>query len=145
MFDRVKKLFAKDEKKTSPFANRCILTIEDDATQRTMIQKTLERRGYTVLIAEDGQMGLEMAQNQKPDLILLDVIMPGMRGNEVCKRLKADTRTKNIPVLFLTSLDTPKDIIEQYDLGAEIHLTKPINAKELISQVEITFKEQQAA
>jgi CheY-like chemotaxis protein len=65
--------------------------------------------------------------------------MPGMQGGDVCKRLKSDVRTKDIPVLFLTSTNTSKDIIEHYDLGAEVHLTKPINPKELISQIEITF------
>ena len=119
--------------------SRKILTIEDDPGQRMMIQKTLEKKGYTVLLADSGEKGLEAAFLQKPDLILLDVIMPGMHGEEVCKKLKNDTRTKNIPVLFLTSVNEPRDVIEHYDLGAEVHLTKPINPKELIAQIEITF------
>jgi len=142
---RIKSTFFKEPTPHSALPSRCILTIEDDATQRTMIQKTLERRGYTVLIAEDGERGLELALLQRPDLILLDVIMPRMRGEEVCRRLKADSRTKDIPVLFLTSLDTPKDVIEHYDLGAEIHLSKPINPKELISQIEITLQERESS
>ena len=139
---KIKQKFSNKELSVSLAVNRRILTIEDDLIQRTMIQRTLEKRGYTVLAAEDGLKGLEIAFSEIPDLILLDVIMPGLRGNEVCRRLKNDSRTKNIPVLFLTSLDTPKEIIEQYDLGAEVHLTKPINPKELISQIEITFEEQ---
>ena len=119
--------------------SRRILTIEDDPTQRMMIQKTLEKKGYTVLMADSGEKGLEVAFLQKPDLIILDVVMPGIHGEEVCKRLKSDARTKNIPILFLTSMDEPKDIIDHYDLGAEVHLTKPINPKELINQIEITF------
>ncbi|HOW36572.1 MAG TPA: response regulator [Candidatus Omnitrophota bacterium] len=122
-------------------AGKKVLTVEDDVTQRTMIQKTLEKCGYEVLSAEDGVQGLEVAQNQKPDLILLDVIMPKMRGDEVCRRLKASDATRNIPVIFLTSLDTPKDIISHYELGGDIHLTKPINPKELIKQIEITLEE----
>ncbi len=141
---KIRQKFVKEGPQATPVMNRRILTIEDDLTQRTMIQRTLEKRGYTVLAAEDGLKGLEIAFSEKPDLILLDVIMPGLRGNEVCRRLKNDSRTKNIPILFLTALDTPKDIIEQYDLGAEVHLTKPINAKELISQIEITFEEQKS-
>ena len=123
---------------------RRILAIDDDLSQRTLIARTLEKSGYKVSTAENGEIGLELARGETPDLILLDVIMPGIHGNEVCKRLKADSRTKDIPVLFLTSLDTPKDVIEQYALGAEVHLTKPINPKELIRQIEITFEDQES-
>ena len=119
----------------------CILTIEDDAAQRRMIQKALEKRGYVVFTAENGEQGLQMAQVRKPDLILLDVIMPGIDGKEVCKRLKAYEETKDIPVLFLTSIDAPKEIVEHYYIGGEIHLTKPINARELVAQVEASLKE----
>lgn len=140
VFGGIKRFFKRD---TSPiheeFFGKSILTIEDDLSQRTMIQRTLEKRGFKVLMAEDGRKGLEMAQSVKPDLILLDVVMPGLNGNEVCRRLKSDGRTKDIPVLFLTSLDAPKDVIEHYDVGGEIHLTKPINSKELISQIEFTL------
>lgn len=141
---KISRLLGKESPQAAAALGKSILTIEDDITQRTMIQRTLEKRGYTVLMAEDGPKGLEVAQNQKPDLILLDVLMPGMRGDEVCRRLKSDNRTKDIPVLFLTSLDTPKDVIRHYDVGGEIHLTKPINAKELIAQVEITFTERKS-
>lgn len=127
-----------------PGVGKMVLTVEDDITQRTMIQKTLEKYGYTVLSAEDGAKGLEIAQSRKPDLILLDVIMPKMRGDEVCRRLKANDATKNIPVIFLTSLDAPKDIISHYEIGGDIHLTKPINPKELIKQIEITLGEYQS-
>ncbi len=143
MWKRFKNIFAKKPVEISPqFSNRLILTIDDDLTQRTMIERTLQKAGLRVLTAEDGEKGLEAARAQNPDVILLDVIMPGMRGNEVCRRLKSDSRTKNIPVLFLTSMDDPKDVIEQYELGAEIHLTKPINPKELIRQIEITLNSQ---
>ncbi len=118
---------------------RRVLAIDDDAVQRAMIKKALENQGYRVFLAENGARGLEIAFKERPDVILLDVMMPGMRGDEVCRKLKSDSRTKDIPVLFLTSLDDPKDVILHYDLGAEIHLTKPINSKELISQIEITL------
>ena len=137
-WDRIKKIF---NKKQHVIENgRRVLAIDDDAGQCVMIQKTLENQGYRVLLAEDGAKGLETAFKERPDVILLDVLMPGMRGDEVCRKLKSDDRTKDIPVLFLTSLNDPKDVITHYDLGAEIHLTKPINPKELISQIEITLK-----
>jgi len=137
---RLKKFFSQGKESAPPVGSLgCILTIEDDPTQRMMIQRTLEKKGYRVLAAEDGRQGIEIAHEYTPDLIILDVVMPGINGEEVCKILKNDIRTQDIPVLFLTSRSDPADVIEHFDLGAEIHLTKPINAKELISQVEITL------
>jgi len=139
ILEKIKKVFAKREPSVNPALDKRILTIEDDVTQRTMIQKTLAKKGYTVFTAENGQKGLEAASKEKPDLILLDVMMPGMHGVDVCRRLKSSSQTKDIPVIFLTSMDMPQDVIEQYVVGGDIHLTKPINAKELISQVEISL------
>lgn len=137
--ERIKKLFSRTQENAAPNGKR-ILAIDDDEGQRLMIQRTLEKSGYAVTTAENGQNGIDLARAQKPDLILLDVIMPGIHGDDVCKALKSDYRTKDIPILFLTSLDTPKDVIDHYNLGAEVHLTKPIQPKELISQIEITFE-----
>ncbi len=119
--------------------NKRILTIEDDEIQRTLIRKTLEKRNYTVLTAEDGEKGVSMAMSEKPDLIILDVLMSGLNGEEVCRRLKDDQSTKDIPILFLTAMGSPRDVITQYDLGGEIHLKKPINLKELLDQIQITL------
>jgi len=142
MWNKIKKLLCLDgDKPDLRFAGKSILTIEDDPTQRVMIQKTLEKSGFTVFSAEDGPKGLEAAQSKRPDVILLDVVLPGMRGYDVCRKLKSDERTKNIPVLFLTSMDDPKEVIAQYDLGADVHLAKPINPKELLLQIEISLKE----
>ena len=140
MFCIFKSLFSKEKCEENLLAGRRILTIEDEATQRMMIQKTLEKQGCAVLTAEDGEKGLEVALDQKPDLILLDIILPGMHGDQVCRRLKGDARTRDIPVIFLTSTDTPKDIIEQYDIGGEIHLTKPIRPKELVEQIKFILE-----
>jgi len=139
IFEKIKRIFVKGEVPNNPGVSKRILTIEDDPIQRTMIQRTLAKRGYSVITSQNGQEGLDIAFKEKPDLILLDVMMPGMRGDDVCRKLKANIQTKDIPVIFLTSLDTPKDVIEHYDVGADIHLTKPVNPKELISQVEISL------
>ncbi len=120
-------------------SGRRILAIDDDIVQRTMIERTLARAGCSVFMAEDGLRGLEMAQKETPDLILLDVIMPKMSGTEVCRQLKVNDRTKNIPVVFLTSLDTPKDIVEHFSAGADTHLTKPVNARELLNQIKMSL------
>lgn len=145
MFIRFLKSLFKRKNNSTQFSDKLILAVDDDATQRLMIQRALERYGYRVMTVENGSKGLEAAYQQRPDLILLDVMLPDINGKEICRRLKSDFRTKKIPVIFLTSLDTPRDIIEEYNLGAEIHLTKPIKAKELVSQVEITFNENSAS
>ena len=145
-WEKIKKFFiAGGAQPDARFIGKSILTIDDDTMQRTMIQKTLEKRGFTVITASDGQEGLEMALRQKPHIILLDVMLPGMRGYDVCKRLKSDARTKDIPVLFLTALDDPKEVIAQYDMGGEVHLSKPINPRELILQIEISLQEKETA
>jgi putative two-component system response regulator len=78
---------------------------------------------------------MRIAQEQNPSLIILDVIMPGIKGRDVCKRLKAEPKTASIPVVFLTAKDSPDDIAAEVSAGAETHLTKPINPKLLIATV----------
>ena len=141
-WEKIRKFLFRDGEQPDPrFIGKSILAIDDDMIQRTMIEKTLQKRGFSVMTAENGEVGLDMAVNNKPDVILLDVILPGMRGYEVCRRLKKDERTKDIPILFLTALDDPKEVIAQYDMGGEVHLSKPINPRELISQIEISLQE----
>jgi len=120
---------------------RCILVVEDGEGERRVISTTLDKRGYAVTAVETGEAGLEAAGRQKFDLILLDYKLPGINGKEVCRRLKADTRTKDIPVIFLTGSMAPGDIIDCYDVGAEYYLSKPISAKMLIKQVDMIFSE----
>lgn len=133
------KLFKKDTI-SSEKKEKCILVVEDDQGQRLTIQRILEKEGYDLLLAEDGAQGLALARSRKPDLILLDVIMPKVNGNEVCRQLKEDESTKQIPIIFLTASDSPHDIVDHFDLGADMHLTKPIDARELITQITITFE-----
>ena len=142
ILSRIKKIFLpKTSAPVNSGAAKRVLAIDDDRIQRTMIQTTLQKRGYSVFTAETGESGLNMAFELKPDLVILDVVLPVMSGHEVCRRLKADQRTKDIPVIFLTSQDSPGDVIEHYELGADIHLTKPINSKELVTQVQISLGE----
>ncbi|MDP8264714.1 MAG: response regulator [Candidatus Aceula lacicola] len=118
---------------------KSILVVEDEEGQRLTIQKILEKKGYDLLLAENGPQALAIARSRKPDLVLLDVGIPEIDGKEVCRQLKADDSTKHIPIIFLTASDGPNDIVDHFDLGADMHLTKPINAKELIAQIDITF------
>ena len=118
-----------------------IVVIDDLGTNRTFFQRILEKRGYTVLTAVSGEEGIPMVKKEKPKLVLLDFVMPGMKGPEVCRAIKTDTATKDVPVLFLTSVDTPTDIIACYEQGAENFLTKPIQAGELIKHVEMILED----
>jgi len=141
LFEKIKKVFAKNSPPVDLSKAKRVLAIDDDPTLRKMIQSTLQKKGYAVLTTDTGENGLKLAQDEKPHVILLDVILPGMKGNEVCRRLKNDPLTKDIPIIFLTSQDSPQEVIEHYELGADIHLTKPIDPKELLSQVQISLGE----
>jgi two-component system, sensor histidine kinase and response regulator len=118
-----------------------IVVVDDVETNRTFFKRVLEKRGYTVLTANNGTDGLELIRREKPKLVLLDFVMPGMKGPEVCKIIKAEDLTKDIPVLFLTSVDAPTDIIQCYEEGAENFLTKPIQAGELVKHVEMILED----
>lgn len=122
--------------------NQVILVIEDEPGQRLAIQRILEKQGYKIVLAENGVQGLSMARSRKPDMILLDVVMPDLSGSEVCRQLKEDPSTKNIPIIFLTSRSSPDEVVEQFGLGADMHLAKPIDARELITQIQISFDNQ---
>lgn len=114
---------------------KSILVVDDDEGIVKTVRPILMTNGYSVLTALTGEEGLQIAFVQKPDLIILDVILPGMKGREVCRKLKADSRTRNIPVVFLTSKDSPDDVRAEKEAGAVAHLTKPINPKELIATI----------
>ncbi len=114
---------------------KTILVIDDDRGFLKLIRSFLVSRGHRALLAENGEKGIKIAGTSKPDLILLDVIMPGMKGREVCAKLKSDEQTKEIPVIFLTAKDSPDDIKAEMELGALTHITKPLDAKELYSKI----------
>ncbi|MBF0532816.1 MAG: response regulator [Candidatus Omnitrophica bacterium] len=119
----------------SPGRWKSILVIDDDEGILHSTRSILLSAGYGVLVANRGEFGLQIAQTQKPDLIITDVIMPGMKGRELCQRLKQDENTQNIPVVFLTAKDSPEDIAAEKEAGGVAHLTKPVNAKILLATV----------
>ncbi len=112
-----------------------VLVVDDDFTFVKLVKAHFVRQSITVLGAETGEYGLEMAKRYKPDLIILDVILPGMKGREVCAKLKEDIATENIPVMFVTFKNSLDDISAEMELGAVMHLTKPINYGHLYEQV----------
>ena len=115
-----------------------ILIVDDDPGIRAIVRINLEKEGYQVATAENGIEGLEQARAQRPDLILLDMMMPGMDGLEVLERLKTDDTMRSIPVVMLTAVELPDVIAGTYDRGADWHLLKPFDLptlQEIITQL----------
>ncbi len=112
-----------------------ILIVEDDINLRTILKMQLERGKYNVRAAEDGETGLEMIKEEIPDLVILDVIMPGMDGWEVCHTIKTDMATANVPVIMLTARTEQEDRIRGLEGGANDYLTKPYEVEELMARV----------
>lgn len=114
---------------------RTILIIDDEEDIIELTKMAFEARGYHVLKAYDGKSGLKIAQNQNPDLILLDIMMPGIDGIKVCQLIKANTQTKKIPVLMLSAKAQPSDIESGKRAGCDDYVIKPFEMNELISKI----------
>ena len=118
---------------------KSILIIDDDEGIIGVVRPILLMNGYSVLTASTGEDGFQIAHNQKPDMILLDVILPGIKGRELCKKIKADPATKHIPVIFLTAKGSPDDIKAEEEAGSNGHLTKPVQPKVLLEKIHSVF------
>jgi len=117
-----------------------VLVIEDTQVDQRVACAAIERGGYTALKADDGKSGIELAKEQKPQLIILDYNLPDMKGPEVCKILKAHKDTSHIPVLFLTSMTGPDKVIDCFEQG-ENYLAKPIAINLLVKQIDTILKD----
>jgi DNA-binding response OmpR family regulator len=112
-----------------------VLLVDDNAINLQMLHKTLEDQGYRLLSATSGEGALRIAQKAKPDLILLDIMMPGIDGYETCTRLKADETTQNVGIIFLTALQATEDKVRGLSLGAVDFITKPFDPDEVVARV----------
>lgn len=112
-----------------------ILVVEDTPASLDLLAELLGQAGYNVRPAQDGRMALRSARAQPPDLILLDVRMPGMDGHEICRRLKADPATRDIPVIFLSALGDTGDKVLGFELGAVDYIAKPYQPEEVLMRV----------
>lgn len=117
-----------------------ILVINDDKELREIIQYILQEKGYDTCEAADGTEGIEQAVLQKPDLILLDILMPGLNGYETCRKLKENAQTEDIPVIFLSSLTSSKDKIQGLELGAVDFINNVTDHGELLARVQTHLK-----
>jgi PAS domain S-box-containing protein len=116
--------------------NSTILIVDDNPHNLGVIVDYLETENYTVLIARDGESALEKVRYGQPDLILLDIMMPGIDGFETCRRLKADPQTRDIPIIFMTALTGVEDKVRGFALGAVDYLIKPVQQEEVLARVK---------
>ena len=119
---------------------RKILTVDDEKHIVRLIQVNLERHGYEVVTAYDGREALQKVDDERPDLVILDVMMPYMDGFEVLQNLKRNPATRDIPVIMLTAKAQDADVFKGWQSGVDCYLTKPFNPMELISFVQRIFK-----
>lgn len=117
-----------------------ILVVEDEAPIQELLQFNLERNKYRVKVADSGEKALTLAAKFMPDLILLDIMLPGTDGLEVCKRLKADAKTSNIPIIMLTALCEEADVVAGLELGADDYVTKPFSPRVLLARVKAALR-----
>jgi diguanylate cyclase (GGDEF)-like protein len=117
-----------------------ILIVEDEAGIARMIQVLLEARGFATMVCHTGDAALRQMAERPADLVLLDVMMPGMDGYEVCRRLKADQQWRHIPVVMLTAKDTTRDLVRGLETGADDYITKPFNTEELIARIQVLLR-----
>lgn len=113
-----------------------ILIVDDNSNNVKIIAITLRAFNYKLVIATNGQSAIDMVEKTRPDLVLMDVMMPGMDGYETCERIKSKKENENIPVIFLTALSEKANIIRGFEAGGVDYITKPFNKEELISRVK---------
>lgn len=117
-----------------------ILIIDDQSINLKLMTILLETEGYNVGVANNGEEGIKKVEQLLPDLILLDILMPGIDGFETCRRLKASNKTKNIPIIFMSALHKIKDKIQGFELGAVDYITKPFDDQEVFARINTQIK-----
>ena len=117
-----------------------ILVVEDDDDIAELIQYNLERDGYAVTRVETGEAALERIARERPDLLLLDLMLPKLDGMDVCRRIKADARGGDLPVVMVTAKGEEADVVAGLELGAEDYITKPFRARELVARVRAVLR-----
>jgi len=122
-----------------------ILVVEDDEDIMELISFNLKQEGYSVVKAATGENAVKQAHSASPDLILLDVMLPEIDGLEVCRRLKGDTKTKQLPVIMVTAKGEESDVVSGLELGAEDYVVKPFRPKELVARVRAVLRRKSQA
>ena len=117
-------------------AKPTILVVEDEQAQRLILQHNLEEAGYEVVTAEDGEVGLEHIKDYKPDIIVLDWMMPKLSGIELCRQIKSASNTKQTPVIMLSARSEEVDRIRGLEIGADDYISKPYSIKEILVRIK---------
>lgn len=117
-----------------------VLVVDDEKPIADILKFNLEKEGYQVVVAHDGDDAIELAEKEDPDLILLDIMLPGKDGNEVCREVR---KTKTMPIIMLTAKDDEIDKVLGLELGADDYVTKPFSNRELIARVKANLRRQQ--
>jgi DNA-binding response OmpR family regulator len=119
---------------------KIVVVIEDEADIREVIEHNLSREGYQVYSSSDGENGLQLVKKKSPDIVLLDLMLPGLDGLEVCRKIKADPVTRGIIVIMVTAKGEESDIVLGLGIGADDYVTKPFSPKELIARVKAVLR-----
>jgi CheY-like chemotaxis protein len=125
-----------DNANTMESGKAFLLVVDDNEMNRDMLSRRLKRQGYMVAVAEDGYQALKMIKAQQFDLVLLDIMMPGMDGYEVCRRIKSEPKTSGIPIIFITSMSEIQNKTKGFELGAVDYITKPFEVMEVKARVK---------
>ncbi len=125
-------------------ARETVLIIEDDSDIVELLQYNLEREGYAVLTATNGEVGLQDAQTRRPGLVLLDLMLPAMDGLDVCRQLKQREDTREIPLIMVTAKGEEADVVSGLELGADDYITKPFSPREVVARIRAVLRRGQA-
>jgi two-component system alkaline phosphatase synthesis response regulator PhoP len=117
-----------------------VLVVDDEETIRELVEHHLEREGYAVRCAASGEAALKAARSERPDLVLLDLMLPGMDGLDVCKALKAGPDTSAVPVIVLTAKGEEADVVAGLEVGADDYVTKPFSPRVLLARVKAVLR-----
>lgn len=120
-----------------------VLVADDDVDHVTIVRTILEQNGYEAIVALDGEETLAIVENQLPDLVLLDIMMPKVDGLEVVRRLKENPKTRDLPVIMFSAKSGTREIMESFNYGASNYLIKPIDSDRLLEKIQATLRKEQ--
>lgn len=126
--------------RTKPVAKAKVLVVEDEPDILELLTYNLQREGYKVIACRDGEQGLSRIRTDSPDLVVLDLMLPGMDGVDVCREMKSDPVTRAIPVVMVTAKSEESDVILGLGIGADDYITKPFSPRELIARVKVVLR-----
>ena len=132
---RVELLEKNQKKMRQPMTKGTILIVDDEPDIQELVRISLEREGYDVLVADTGEEAIELAKSRQPQLVVLDLMLPGLDGLDVCRVLRQQQKTQDIPIVMLSAKSQESDIVSGLELGADDYITKPFSSKVLVARI----------